>query len=76
MWQTELSCVIVIDAVFETATILMESASKIIKKLSPLKNELCEIQPVKDGFFGRSKNNENIDKYNEAIENVAFLTLT
>ena len=44
---------------FETASILMESASEIIKKLSPLKIALCKIPPVKDGFFGRSKNNEN-----------------
>ena len=56
---------------FETANILMETASEIIKKLSPLKVALCKIPPVKDGFFGRSKNNENIDKYNEALENVA-----
>ena len=56
---------------FETASILMETASEIIKKLSPLKVALCKIPPVKDGFFGRSKNNEKIDKYNEALENVA-----
>ena len=56
---------------FETASILMETASEIIKKLSPLKVRLCKIPPVKDGFFGRSKNNENLDKYDEALENVA-----
>ena len=36
---------------FETASILMETASEIIKKLSPLKVALCKIPPVKDGFF-------------------------
>ena len=56
---------------FETTSILMETASEIIKKLSPLKVALCKIPPVKDGFFGRSKNYENIHKYNEALENVA-----
>ena len=43
----------------EIASILMETASEIIQKLSPLKVALCKIPPVKDGFFGRSKNNEN-----------------
>ena len=56
---------------FETASNLMETASKIVKRLSPLKDALCKIPPVEDGFIGRSKNNENIDKYNEALENVA-----
>ena len=49
----------------------MGTASEIIKKLSPLKVALSKIPPVKDSFFGRSKNNEKIDKYNEALENVA-----
>ena len=49
----------------------MECASEIIKKLSPLKVSLCKIPSVKDGFFGRSKNNKSIDKYNEALEKVA-----
>ena len=49
----------------------METASEIIKKLSPLKVALCKIPPDKDGFFGRSKINENVNKYNEALENVA-----
>ena len=55
---------------FETASILMESASEIVKKLSPLKVALCKIPPVED-FFGRSKNNENMDNYIEALEIVA-----
>ena len=55
----------------ETASILMANASEIIKKLSPLKVELCKIPPVKDSFFGRSKNKESIVKYNEALEKVA-----
>ena len=37
---------------FETASIVMESASEIITKLSPLKVALCKIPPVKEGFFG------------------------
>ena len=45
--------------------------TSIINKLSPLKVAFCQIPPVKDGLCGRSKNNENIDKYNEALENVA-----
>ena len=49
----------------------MKTALEIIKKLSPLKVALCKIPPVKYGFFTRSKNNENIDKYNETLENVA-----
>ena len=65
---------------FETVSILMETASEIIKKLSPLKVALYKIPLVKDGFFNRSKNNENIEKYNEALKilqrsTVAFLIL-
>ena len=56
---------------FETASILMETASEIINKFLPLEVALCKIPPAKEGFFGRSKNNENIDKNNEALENVA-----
>ena len=56
---------------FETATILMETASEIIQKPSSLKVALCKIPPVKDGFLVHSKNNDNMNKYNEALENVA-----
>ena len=49
----------------------METASEIIKKLSPLKVALGKIPPVKDGFFGCSKNYKNIGNYNEALENFA-----
>ena len=56
---------------FEAASILKETASEIIKKQSSLKVALCKIPLVKDGFFGCTKNNENIDKFNETLENVA-----
>ena len=49
----------------------MEPVSEIIKKFSPLNVALCKIQPVKDVFFGCSKINGNIDKYKEALENLA-----
>ena len=48
----------------------MKSASKIIKKLSPLPVALCKIPPVKDGFFARSKQKKT-DKHNDALEKVA-----
>ena len=56
---------------FETASILMEIASEILKKLSRLKVALCEIPPVKDSFLFAAKTTKNIEKYNEALENVA-----
>ena len=46
----------------------MKTASKIIKKLSPLKVALCKLPPIKDGFFDRSKNNENLEKHYEHAE--------
>ena len=55
----------------EIANILMKSVSGIIKKLSPHRNAICNLPPVKDSFFGGGKNNENIDKYKEAFENDA-----
>ena len=57
---------------YETASVLMEFASEIIKKLSSLKVALCKNPRVKDGFFGRNKNNENIYKHKEALENLAM----
>ena len=56
---------------FVTVSILMETASEIIKKISPLTVALYKIPLVKDGFFARSKNNENIEKDNEALKNLA-----
>ena len=55
---------------FETASILMESASEMIKKLSPLKVAHCKIPPVKDVFLVAAKITKT-DEYNEALENVA-----
>ena len=40
---------------FETASILTETASENIQKLSPLKVALCKIPPVKGGFFCSQK---------------------
>ena len=52
----------------KAADTLMESAASIIRKLSPLKVAICKLPPVKDGFFGRSKNNASIDIFNDEIE--------
>ena len=55
------------DAAKELGVVL----SKCVSKIKPYKVAICKLPKVKNGSFGRETNNNEINKFNRALDDIA-----
>ena len=56
----------------DAAMQMKDTVDKCMKKLKPRRVAVCKISPVKDGCYGRNRNNEAITKFHEQLEMICL----